>query len=42
VNNEANPGPLPDDSEALKATLNTLMLERDKEKRRDLDRAYRI
>jgi len=34
VNNEANPVPLPDDSEALKAMLRTLMRERDEEKRR--------
>jgi transposase len=34
VNNEAYPVPLPDDSEALKAILRTLMGERDEEKRR--------
>jgi transposase len=34
VNNEANPVPLPDDSEALKAMLRTLMRERDEEKQR--------
>jgi transposase len=34
VNNEANPVPLPDDSEVLKAMLRTLMRERDEEKRR--------
>jgi transposase len=34
VNNEANPVPLPDDSDALKAMLRTLMRERDEEKRR--------
>ena len=34
VNNDANPVPLPDDSEALKAMLRTLMRERDEEKRR--------
>src|SRR6266568_1556266 len=34
VNNEANPVPLPDDSEALKAMLRTLMGEHDKEKQR--------
>jgi hypothetical protein len=34
VNNEANPVPLPDDSEALKAMLRTMMRERDEEKRR--------
>jgi transposase len=34
VNNEAHPVPLPDDSEALKAMLRTLMRERDEEKQR--------
>jgi transposase len=34
VNNEANPVALPDDSEALKAMLRTLMRERDEEKQR--------
>ena len=34
MNNEANPVPLPDDSEALKAMLRTLMRERDEEKQR--------
>ena len=34
MNNEVTPVPLPDDSEALKAMLRTLMRERDEEKQR--------